>query len=257
MTLTRQVGAASRSRMLVAHTALETRLLLRNGEQLLLLLVIPLTLLLLLSQLEIVELPAGSRIDYLTPGLFALAIMSTAFTGQAVATGYERRYGALRRLATTPLHRSTLIAGKTLTVLAVETLQLALLAGTALALGWQPLTGPGTLAATGALVIAGTAAFSGLGLLLAGTLRAEATLAAANLVYLVLLLVGGVIVPLDRFPAGLQPVLEVLPIALLADGLRGALGPAGTGVSPWPAVAGLVAWAVVGIAAAAATFRWD
>ncbi|HKA70068.1 MAG TPA: ABC transporter permease [Actinomycetes bacterium] len=257
MTLTAQPGVASRPRMLAAHTSLETRLLLRNGEQLLLLLVIPMMLLLLLSQLEIVELPAGRPIDFLTPGLFALAIMSTAFTSQAVATGYERRYGALRRLATTPLRRSTLIAGKTLTVLAVEALQLALLAGTALALGWRPLAGPGTLAATGALVIAGTAAFSGLGLLLAGILRAEATLAAANLVYLVLLLVGGVIVPLDRFPAGLQPALEVLPIALLTDGLRGALGPAGMGGAPWPAVAGLVAWAIVAITAAAATFRWD
>jgi ABC-2 type transport system permease protein len=243
--------------MLAAQTALETRLLLRNGEQLLLLLVIPMMLMLLLSQVEIVELPAGSRIDFLAPGLIALAIMSTAFTGQAVATGYERRYGALRRLATTPLRRSTLVAGKTLTVLAVEALQLALLAGTALALGWQSQTRPGSLAATGALVIAGTAAFSGLGLLLAGTLRAEATLAAANLIYLVLLLVGGVIVPVDRFPAGVQPVLELLPIALLTDGLRGSLGPAGAGGSPWLAAAGLLVWAAVAIAAAAATFRWD
>ena len=257
MTLTPLPSAASRPRMLAAHTALETKLLLRNGEQLLLLLVIPMTLLLLLSQLEIVELPAGRRIDFLAPGLIALAIMSTAFTGQAVATGYERRYGALRRLATTPLRRSTLIAGKTLTVLAVEALQLALLAGTALALGWQPKTGPGSLAATGALVITGTAAFSGLGLLLAGTLRAEATLAAANLIYLVLLLVGGVIVPVDRFPAGVQPLLELLPIALLTDGLRGALGPAGTGGSPWLATAGLLVWAGVAITAAAAMFRWD
>jgi ABC-2 type transport system permease protein len=256
MTLTPLPGAGSRPRMLVTHTALETKLLLRNGEQLLLLLVIPMMLLLLLSQLEIVELP-GPRIDFLTPGLIALAIMSTAFTGQAVATGYERRYGALRRLATTPLGRSTLVAGKTLTVLAVEALQLALLAGTAIALGWQPQTGLGSLVATGALVIAGTAAFSGLGLLLAGTLRAEATLAAANLVYLVLLLVGGVIVPLDRFPAAVQPVLELLPIALLTNGLRGALGPAGTGESPWLAAAGLLVWVAVAIAAAAATFRWD
>ena len=257
MTLTPLPGAGSRPRMLATHTALETKLLLRNGEQLLLLLVIPMMLLLLLSQLEIVELPPGPRIDFLTPGLIALAIMSTAFTGQAVATGYERRYGALRRLATTPLGRSTLVAGKTLTVLAVEALQLALLAGTAIALGWQPQTGLGSLAATGALVIAGTAAFSGLGLLLAGTLRAEATLAAANLVYLVLLLVGGVIVPLDRFPAAVQPVLELLPIALLTDGLRGALGPAGTGESPWLAAAGLLVWAAVAIAAAAVTLRWD
>lgn len=243
--------------MLAAHTVLETKLLLRNGEQLLLLLVIPMLLLLLLSQLVIVELPAGSRINFLAPGLIALAVMSTAFTGQAVATGYERRYGALRRLATTPLRRSTLVAGKTLTVLAVEALQLALLAGTALALGWQPRTGPGSLAATGALVIVGTAAFSGLGLLLAGTLRAEATLAAANLVYLVLLLVGGVIVPVDRFPAGVQPVLELLPIALLTGGLRGALGPDGTGGAPWLAAMGLLIWAGVAIAAAAAMFRWD
>ena len=255
MTLDPQPGAAGQPRMLAAQTVLETRLLLRNGEQLLLLLVIPMVLLLLLSELEIVALPAGNRIDFLAPGIIALAVMSTAFTGQAVATGYERRYGALRRLATTPLRRTTLVAGKTLTVLAVEALQLTLLAGTALVLGWRPEPGPGAIAATAALVIAGTAAFSGLGLLLAGTLRAEATLAAANLIYLVLLLVGGVIVPVDRFPAGIQPVLEVLPITLLTSGLRDALG-ATTG-SPWPAVAGLLVWAGAAIAAAAATFRWD
>ncbi|MCI0686010.1 MAG: ABC transporter permease [Sporichthyaceae bacterium] len=257
MTLTPHPGAAGQPRMLAAQTALETRLLLRNGEQLLLLLIIPLMLLLLLSELAIVELPTDRRVDFLAPGIIALAIMSTAFTGQAVATGYERRYGALRRLATTPLRRRTLVAGKTLTVLAVELLQVGVLTATALLLDWRPDPGPAGVVAAAALVVTGTAAFSGLGLLLAGTLRAEATLATANLIYLVLLLTGGVLVPLDRYPEAIRPVLELLPITLLSDGLRTALDAGARTGSPWPAVAGLLAWATGGIAAAAATFGWD
>lgn len=250
-------GAAQQTRMLAAQSGLETRLLLRNGEQLLLLLVIPMLLLLLLSGISIVELPATRRVDYLAPGIIAMAVMSTAFTGQAVATGYERRYGALRRLGATPLRRATLIAGKTLSVLTVQAIQLALLVATAFALGWRPQAGWLDLGAALALVVAGTAAFSGLGLLLAGTLRAEATLAAANLVYLLFLLGGGVIVPIDRFPGWIQAVLELLPITLLTDGLRAELDAPGAGGGWWPAVAGLLVWATAAVAAAAATFRWE
>lgn len=152
--------------------------------------------------------------------MLALAIMSTAFTGQAIATGFERRYGVLKRLGATPLSRSGLMLAKTLAVLAVEVLQVAVIVAVALALGWRP---EGSLAAAALLILLGTAAFSGLGLLMAGLLRAEATLAAANLVYLLLLAAGGVIFPLAKFPARVRPVLELLPISALTGGLRAVL----------------------------------
>jgi ABC-2 type transport system permease protein len=249
-------GAAPLRRMIAAQAALETRTLLRNGEQLLLTLVIPLLLLAAFGLEPLVNFGAGmSRIDFLTPGIIALAVMSTAFTSQAIATGFERRYGVLKRLGATPLSRTGLISAKTATVIAVELLQAALIVLVALAIGWQPDARATALVVAPLLILLGTAAFSGLGLLMAGTLRAEATLAAANLIYIVLLGVGGVIFPLAKFPAGARPVLELLPTGALSTGLRSVLQQ--RAVFPAGNVVTLLVWAVVAIALAARTFKWD
>ncbi|MFY4718075.1 ABC transporter permease [Streptomyces sp. LaBMicrA B280] len=245
-------GAAPLPRMIAAQAALEARMLLRNGEQLLLTVVIPTLLLVLFSSVDIVDTGKGKAVDFLAPGVLALAVMSTAFTGQAIATGFERRYGVLKRLAASPLPRWGLMAAKTASVLVTEVLQVILLTVIALALGWSPHGDP---AAVLLLLILGTAAFSGLGLLMAGTLKAEATLAAANLVFLLLLVGGGVIVPLDKFgPAG-QHILGLLPISALSDGLRDVLQH-GAGM-PWGDLGILAVWAVVGLAAAGKFFRWE
>jgi ABC-2 type transport system permease protein len=245
-------GAAPLARMIGAQAALETRMLLRNGEQLLLTVVIPTLLLVLFSSVSIVDTGPGKAVDFLTPGILALAVMSTAFTGQAIATGFERRYGVLKRLAVSPLPRWALMTAKTASVLVTEILQVALLTVIAFALGWSPHGDPLSVVL---LLVLGTAAFSGLGLLMAGTLKAEATLAAANLVFLLLLVGGGVIVPLDKFPQAAQSVLHLLPIAALSDGLRDVLR-YGTGV-PWNDLGILAVWAVLGLGAAARLFRWE
>jgi ABC-2 type transport system permease protein len=230
---------------------MELRLLLRNGEQLLLTVVIPTVLLIVFAKAPIADLP-HPRVGFVVPGVLALAVMSTAFTGQAIATGFERRYGVLRRLGTTALPRAGLLAGKTAAVVAVEVLQVALLIVVGLALGWSP---HGSALAATALLLLGTLAFSALGLLMAGTLRAEATLAGANLVYLLLLVLGGVAFPLSDFGPGPRHVLELLPIAALTDGLRAALS-----VHPhvplhdWVT---LLVWAVVGTVLASRLFRWQ
>ncbi|MFC1405318.1 MULTISPECIES: ABC transporter permease [Streptacidiphilus] len=253
-----QPGAAPLGRMLRAQTGLETRMLLRNGEQLLLTVVIPSVLLVLFSAVDIVATTGpGARVDFLAPGLLALAVLSTAFTGQAIATGFERRYGVLKRLGASPLPRWALMTAKTGSVLVTEVLQVALLSVIALLLGWHPhgLGTPSGAVAVLLLLLLGTAAFSGLGLLMAGTLRAEATLAAANLVFILLLLAGGVIVPLSRFPGAVRPVLEALPISALSDGLRSVLQQGAA--MPWGDIGILAAWAVVALAAAARFFRWE
>ena len=248
-------GAAPLPRMVAAQAILELRTLLRNGEQLLVILIIPVLLLAAFSQEDLVSYGPGARIDFLAPGILALAVMSTAFTSLAIATGFERRYGVLKRLGATPLSRSGLIGAKTLTVLAVELLQSVVIVGTALALGWQPHGGGAAVAWVVLLMIAGTAAFSGLALLMAGTLRAEATLAAANLVYLVMLGIGGVVFPLTKFPAAAQPVLRLLPAGALSDGLRSVLQHGST--LPVRDLLVLVVWAAAAIALAVRTFRWE
>ncbi|MGH8774675.1 MAG: ABC transporter permease [Jiangellaceae bacterium] len=238
--------------MVLAQAAFETRMLLRNGEQLLLTAVIPLVLLVLLVTVPVVDTGPGRAVDVLVPGVFALAVMSTAFTSLAIATGYERRYGALKRLGPTPLPRSGLLAAKAATVLVVETVQIALVGGLGLLLGWKPQGSP---AAVVVLVCLATLAFAGLGLLMAGTLRAEATLAGANLVYVLLLVAGGVVVPIDRFPGAIQPVLAATPTGALTEGLRAVLV-AGESM-PWTNAAVLAAWTLAGFAAAARWFRWE
>ncbi|MFC9318087.1 ABC transporter permease [Streptomyces nigra] len=245
-------GAAPLPRMIAAQAALETKMLLRNGEQLLLTVVIPTLLLVLFSSVDIVDTGEGKAVDFLAPGILALAVMSTAFTGQAIATGFERRYGVLKRLASSPLPRWGLMTAKTVSVLVTEVLQIVLLTLIAFALGWSPHGNP---AAVLLLLGLGTAAFSGLGLLMAGTLKAEATLAAANLVFLLLLVGGGVIVPLDKFPDAAQDVLALLPVSALSDGLRDVLRHGSA--MPWGDAGILAVWAVVGLAAAGRFFRWE
>nr|WP_062348730.1 ABC transporter permease [Herbidospora yilanensis] len=237
--------------MVLAQAGAEVRATLRNGEQLLLTLIIPILLLVGFSKAPFLDVE-GPRVDFVAPGVLALAVLSTAFTGQAIATGFERRYGVLKRLGATPLSRTGLMLAKTAAVIVVEVLQIVVLVLVALALGWSPHGNPLTVAL---LVVLGTAAFSGLGLLMAGTLRAEATLAGANLVYLLLLALGGVVLPVSAFPESIRPLLEILPITALTDGVRSVL----TGVGGFPMGAALVllSWAVLALAAAARWFRWE
>jgi ABC-2 type transport system permease protein len=248
-------GAAPLPAMVGAQAGFELRTLLRNGEQLVLTVIIPVLLLAAFSQANLVSYGSGRKIDFLAPGILALAVLSTAFTSQAIATGFERRYGVLKRLGATPLSRHGLIAAKTVTVLAVEALQSVLIVVVALALGWNPRGGAVAGVWSAVLMVVGTAAFSGLALLLAGTMRAEATLAAANLVYLVLLGIGAVMFPLTKFPAGARPVLLLLPSDALSQGLRTMLQ-AGGGL-PVRDLCVLAVWAVVAIALAVRTFRWE
>ncbi|MEV4005149.1 ABC transporter permease [Actinomadura sp. NPDC049753] len=238
--------------MILSQAGYEFRAVLRNGEQLLLTLIIPVVLLALFSATDLVDLGAGRRVDFLAPGILALAVMSTAFTGQAIGTGFERRYGVLKRLGATPLPRGGLIAAKTLSVVAVEAVQAAVVCAVALALGWHPHGDPASVVV---LLALGTAAFSGFGLLMAGTLRAEATLAAANLVYILLLALGGVVFPLDRFPAGVRSALELLPISALSDGLRQVLQHGAA--FPGKPLAVLAVWAAAGLFLAARFFKWE
>jgi ABC-2 type transport system permease protein len=248
-------GAAPFPTQVLAQTRMETKLLLRNGEQLLLALVIPIIVLVggvLAADRVGLEFPEGA-IATLTPGVLALAVMSTSFTSLAIATGFERRYGVLKRLGASPLPRSGLLLGKVGSLLAVQTLQVLVIGTTAVMLGWSP--SPGGEGAVGALlaILLGTAAFASLGLALAGALRAEATLAAANLVYLLLMAGGAVVIPSSSYGAA-GPLLVLLPSGALGDGLRAALMDGSLAVVP---LLVLAVWAVLGTVLTARTFKWE
>lgn len=237
--------------MLRAQTGMEFKLLLRNGEQVGLTLLIPLLLLFFFNLPLLYSLGTPRRIDFVVPSIIALAVMSAAFTGLAIGTAFERKYAVLKRLGATALPRSVLIGGKTLSVLLLEIVQVGLICAVGLALAWHPAGNP-VLALL--LVVLGTVAFGGLGLLLAGTLRAEATLAAANLIWLVLLFAGGIAIPLERYGAA-KDVLQYLPSAALSDGLHAVLQH-GEAV-PVSDLLTLLVWAGIALPAAARWFRWE
>lgn len=242
-------------RMVLAQAGMELRIMLRHGEQLLLTMVIPVLLLIGFTVTPVLDMGEGARVDVLTPGVLALAVMSTAFTGLAIGTGFERRYGVLKRLGATPLSRFGLLAAKTLAVLAIQAIQAVVLCTVALTLGWSPALTPGTVAGSLALVLMATAAFSSLALLMAGTLRAEATLAGANLVYVLMLGLGGVLFPTSTFPGPMEQVVAALPITALSSGLRSALVEGS--LPSLGAFVVLAVWATVCALLAARLFRWE
>lgn len=250
-------GPARPPQPLRAQTRMELLLTLRRGESVLLTFLIPVVLLAFFSFVDVLPTGEGDPIDFLFPGILALAILSTSLVSIAIATGFERQMGVLKRLGATPLSRRQLLGAKTIAVVAIQVLQVVVLTVEGLLLGFRFADASLGLALLGAVLA--TIAFAGLGLLMAGTLPALTTLAAANGVYLLLLLTGGMIIPLDELPGALQAVSQLLPAAALADVLHGAIGEGasdGSGV-PARALVVLAAWAVVAPLAAARWFRWE
>jgi ABC-2 type transport system permease protein len=237
-------------RPLLAQLGMELRLALRRSENLLVTIFIPEALLIFFVGVLSVPTP-GATVEFLVPGLLALAVMSTGMVSLGIATAYERYYGVLKRLIGSPLPPSSLLLAKTGATLAVEVVQVVLLVGTAsLVYGWRPA---GSLALALLALLVGSLTFAGIGLLMAGTLRAETTLALANGLYLLFLLLGGFVLPLEHLPAAVAAVSRLLPAAALAESTRGAL----VGGPFWGPLALLAAWGIAALALAAGTFRAD
>jgi ABC-2 type transport system permease protein len=248
-TFTPAPGRGRLSRMLLTQARTEFVLTLRNGEQVLLTLLIPLGMLVGLTVLNVVPVPSP-RVDNITPRILALAVMSTAFTGQAIALGFDRRYGVLKRLAATAVPRWSLVAGRMLAVLGVVLVQLVALSAVAVALGWHPQ--PAGVAPAALLTLAGTTAFGALGVLLGGALRAEVVLAVANTIWLVLVVAGGIVLSVPDLPGPLSAIAATLPSGALAEGLHTALL---TSATPWGALGVLLAWTAGAALLAARTLR--
>ena len=225
---------------------------LRRGESVLLALGIPVLLLGFFSVVDVLPVGVDDPVTFLFPGILALAVMSSAMVSTAIATGFERQYGVLKRLGTTPLGRPRLLAAKVVGIVVIEVLQLLVLLGEALLLGYR-FRGPQLALALAAMLLA-TVAFAGLGLLMAGTLPALTTLAAANGLYLVLLLLSGMLIPLAELPAGIAGFARALPSGALADALHESLGGGSVPVRAWVVLGG---WAVVAPLVAASRFRWE
>ncbi len=253
LNLVTQSGKASAfTRRLFAQTRLEATMTLKRGESLLLTLGIPIVLLIFFAEVHILPASTKKPIDFLSPGILALAVMSTSMVSLGIATGFERSYKVLKRLGTTPLGRPALIVSKIAAVLLVEIVQTVILILVSLGLGWKPSGNAGEAVI---IIILGTASFSGIGLFLAGTLKAEVNLAVANGLYLLLLLMGNMIIPVSKFPSWMATLARALPAAALSSGLFHSLNHG----SPVPAWAWLVliAWTVAAPVAAAISWKWE
>jgi ABC-2 type transport system permease protein len=252
-TFTPAPGRGKLGRMLLAHARVEASLTLRHGEQILLTLLIPMALLIGLSLLNILpaaDLGSTSKVDWMTPRILALAVMSSAFTGQAIALGFDRRYGVLKRLSTTALPPWLLVAGRVVAALVVVALQAIALGIVAALLGWSP--SPGGLVTAVVFLFAGTLGFGALGVLLGGALRAEAVLALANVIWFVLLLAGGILLAPSSLPGAFGDIVGLLPSGALAEGLRSALV---DGTFAWGPLAVLAVWALAAGALASRTTK--
>ncbi|WP_370326240.1 ABC transporter permease [Euzebya sp.] len=246
-------GVGRRAARLVAQTGMELRLLLRNAENLTVTFGIPTGLLVFFSLVRVLPVPDDTEpVAFLAPGILALSVIGAAMVSLGIQTGFERFYLVLKRLGATPLRRGELIASKALAILAVEVVQVVVIVGVALALGWRPEGD--RLALVVPAMLLGTAAFAGIGMGLAGRLKALATLALVNALFLLLLISSGIMFPLDRLPEAMQVAARILPAAPLADWLRAAFE--GDAI-PVTSLIALPVWAVAAPALAARAFRWD
>ena len=241
-----------RAKAIGAQTKLELAMTLRRGESLLVTLAIPIGILVFFGKVNPVTAVSGDPIEFLVPGVLSLAVMASAMVSLGIATGFERRYGVLKRLGSTPLSRGGLLAAKTLNVITIEVLQVAVIVGTGVALGWHS-DATLLLGAVGLLVL-GTIAFAGIGMLMAGTLRAEANLALANALFLVFMFLGGMAYPLSKLPTAVESIARLLPGAALSECVRSVLRE-----TPFPtgAFVVLLVWAMIAPLAAIRWFRWE
>ncbi|WP_114856128.1 ABC transporter permease [Brachybacterium sp. YJGR34] len=242
---------APRGRRILAHAGLEARILLTNGEQLIVAILLPAMVLIGLRMLPIGRLDGTDPVDTALAAALATALISTSFTSQAIQTGFDRRNGVLRWVATTPLGRDGYLLGKILATLLVQVVQVIVLGLLAAVLGWRP--GLLELLTLVPIWLLGTVAFGALGLLVAGLLRTEAVLAVSNLVFVVLVAAGGVAIPAAAYPRLLRGLVDLLPSGALGDLLRACVagGPFAIG-----SVAVLLLWAVAGCLAVLRWFRW-
>ena len=230
----------------------ELTVMARNGEQLLLLVVIPVMLLVFFSQTDFLPTITGNKIDFLMPGILGLAVMSTAMVSLGIATGFERNYGVLKRLGTTPLGTQRLVLAKVSAICVIEVAQLTLLIIVGQLLGWSP--NRINIAQVLVILLIGTSCFAGIGLMLAGRLRAEINLAAQNGLYLVLFLLGGILVSNDELPTSLGDVAQVLPSSLLSSLLRDSFNNKMIVIADAIALGG---WAIAMCGLAATIFKWS
>jgi ABC-2 type transport system permease protein len=245
--------AAPFARQVLNQVRYELLLTLRRGENILVTLIVPVLLLIFFASLNIIPATNGSAVNFLLPGILALAIIAAGMVNLGIATAYERYYGVLKRLGSSPLSRGGLIIAKVISILILEVIQVLLLVGVAIMLyKWQP-SGSTLLAL--AVIALGTVTFAALGLAMAGALRAELTLAGANALFLLFLLIGDGILPLSHLPAPLADLAQILPAAALTDALRAAM--TNGAAFPTSPLIVLAIWAVVILAIAIRTFKWE
>ena len=240
---------------LLAQSLAEVRMTISRGETLLLTVGIPVLLLVFFSQAHVVATPTSHRIDFIAPGILALCVLSTSLVALSIATGFERSFGVLRRLHVTPLGRRRLVGAKVASVIVTEVIQISLISLVALALHWRPRGGASGALEVATLLLLGSAGCAGIGLALAGRLKAEVNLAATNGLYLVLLLVSGIVVPLSSLPSLVRRVVVALPSGAMAEGVHRVLGQGvGASLTDWLVLA---LWAVAAPLFAARTFRFN
>ena len=245
---TPDASAAPFARRVWAQATTEAGLILRNGEQAILAIIIPVAVLI---GAKLFGDRLGLNLQEMAPSVLALVIWSTCLTTLAIATGCERRYNVLERIAATPLGKPGILLGKGLGIAMITVGQIVVLSAIGLALGWRPSFTVGSFLIAVAVAALSMGAFAGLALTISGWLRPEATLAIANLLYLVGMPLG-VLLPVNRFPEWAQNVINLLPTGALGETLRQSA--AGVAVG-WPLLVAAL-WCAGTLLLARKVFSW-
>lgn len=214
------------ARDLQLQVRLDARLWLRNGEQLLLIVGLP--LLGLLFGIDRVHV-LGITEDDFAVGVIGAAVFASAFTGQAILTAFDRRSGALVVLGSGPLGRSGLLLARSLLSFIIALAQCLLLVLVAIAMGV-----PAAALQRVAWNLLAVPVYVGMALAMAGTMRAERVLATANLVVVIATMFGG-------FFTAATGVATLLPTAAITALSGHALLPALSVLSAW----GVAGWLIV------------
>jgi ABC-2 type transport system permease protein len=230
-------------RPIVEQTLLSVERVLRNTEP--------------LFSLNVVDVQARSQryIDFLVPGLLALALMQISVAGSGYNIVEYRRKGILKRMFVTPILPSNFIGGLVIARLAITVVQLAFLLAVAVLLLDVPIEGD--LFSLLVVVLMGTAIFLSLGFFMGSIAKTQqAIMLLGNLITLPQMFLSGVFFSIDSMPEVLQPVASVLPLSFVVSGLREVIVNGLSIADQIPTVIGLAVWLVISLLLAIKLFVW-
>jgi ABC-2 type transport system permease protein len=194
---------------------------------------------------------------FFTPAIIVFSVITATFTNLAMTVAIARDQGILKRIRGTPLPTWAYLAGRIGHAVLVGALLVVIVAAFGAVLYGVPVPW-GAVPAVLVVLLVSAAAFSALGLALAGVMpNADAAPAVVNAVALPVLFLSNVFIDMSNAPGWLDAVSHVLPSRHFADAMLGLYGSSGVAPVPWLEVGVIALWGVIGVVLALRFFSWE